>query len=118
MRCDQFVGLNSWASRLVSKKQKVHEIGVRIMPNGKRKRFNRWFRIPLARRVQIGLVPGAFDEYAGSLSRYVFPDGRVYEEFVQATPWSSGPCYFIALKDREGNPIPESLWTDKEIDAA
>lgn len=118
MRCDQFIGLNGWASRLVSKKQKVHEIGVRIMANGKRKRFNRWFRTPLARRVKIGEVPGAFDDIACILNRYIFPDGRIYDEYVQAAPWSSGPCYFLALKDKHGRTIEESLWTDEELNNA
>lgn len=118
MRCDQYIGLNSWASRLVSKKQKIHEIGVRIMSNGKRKRFNRWFRIPVARRVRIGAISGAFDDTVASLNRYIFPDGTVCDEYVQATPWSSGPCYFIALKDKNGKPIRQSLWTANEIDKA
>lgn len=115
MRCDQFIGLNPWATRFVGKKQSVHEIGVRIMPNGKRKRFNRWFRQPIARRTKIGHVKGAFNDIACVLNRYVFPDGRIYDEFVQAAPWSSGPCYFLALKDKHGRKIKESLWTEKEL---
>ena len=46
-------------------------------------------------------------------------DGEVYEEFVQAEPWSSGSCFFLALRDSEsGEAVPKSLWTEKEIERA
>jgi hypothetical protein len=115
MRCDQYVGLNPWASKLVSRKIKVHEVGVRTFPNGRSKRFNRWYRMPLARITKIGKIKGAWNDHVADLHRYTFPDGRVFVEYVQASPWSGGPCYFIALKDRHGRPVPESLWTDDEL---
>ena len=43
--------------------------------------------------------------------------GRVvYREFIQDEPWSSGPHTFLALKDRLGQVVKESLWDDEEID--
>jgi hypothetical protein len=39
----------------------------------------------------------------------------VYEEFVQATPWSGGPCYHIALRDRTGKVVANSLWSEEEL---
>jgi hypothetical protein len=52
------------------------------------------------------------------LSRYTLPTGEVYEEFVQASPWSSGPVFFLALKDADGNEVEGSLWSDEDIDNA
>lgn len=118
MRCDQYIGLNQWAQKLVSRKIKVHETGVRTYPNGRRKRFDRWYRIPAARISKIGTIRGAWTAEVASLHRYVLPNGEIYQEYVQASPWSGGPCYFIALKDKHGNPVPQSLWTDDELCAA
>jgi hypothetical protein len=40
-----------------------------------------------------------------------------YEEREQECPWSSGPCHFFALWDRERDEwVPESLWTEAEIE--
>ena len=60
-------------------------------------------------------VYGMFDEIVYVLQDYF--DGRYkYREYIQAEPWSSGPCIFIALWDIENNiPVKDSLWTDEEI---
>jgi hypothetical protein len=55
------------------------------------------------------------DKY--SLDKYTLPDGRVMFEAVQDEPWSSGPVFFLALQDENGKWIPESLWTEEEIQA-
>ena len=65
---------------------------------------------------RIATIAGAFDDVAGHLFRHTLADGTIYEEYLQANPWSSGPMYFVALKDADGNPVPESLWTDEEMD--
>lgn len=114
MRMDQYIGLNPWASKLVSRKVKVHDVVTRTFPGGKRKSFAVWHKIPVARIQKIGTIPGAWTPSVADLHRYTFPDGRVYEEYVQVTPWSGGPCYFIALKDKNGVPVPKSLWSDDE----
>lgn len=115
MRCDQYIGLNDWARRLVARKEKVREFGVQVFGNGKRKQFARWRRVPMVRTEHAGVIKGAWNPQVAKLHRYTLPTGEVYVEYVQATPWSGGPCYFIALKDSKGNPVPESLWTDEEI---
>lgn len=114
-RSDQFIGLNKRARRLVQRKICVHEQGLRTFANGRTQRFNRWRRIPVARKEVIGVIAGAWIPVVAQLHRYTLPGGRVLEEFVQATPWSSGPCYFLALQDKKGRPVPESLWTEDEM---
>lgn len=53
------------------------------------------------------------------LYRYTFRDGRVLEGYTQAEPWSSGPCTFMALRDAETKePVPETLWSEKDINDA
>lgn len=115
-RSDQYIGLNDWARKLVTRKEKVREHGVRIFANGKKQKFSRWRRMPLVRSEHAGIIRGAWTPEVAKLHRYTLSDGKVYVEFVQAEPWHSGPCYFIALKDRHGNVVPESLWTDEEIE--
>ena len=118
MRCDQFIGLNEWASKRVSGTKTVRERGVRIFADGTRKRFYRTVRIPTARVEVISKLSGAWTDHVADLHRYTMPDGEVYVEYVQAEPWSSGPCYFIALRGADGQPVPESLWTEDDIDNA
>ena len=114
-RSDQYIGLNAWAQRLVTRKVKVREVGVRIFGNGKKQRFSRWRRMPLARVEHAGILHGVWKPDLAKLHRYTLPNGEQYVEYVQASPWSGGPCYFIALKDKHGNPVQESLWTDEEM---
>jgi hypothetical protein len=118
MRCDQYVGLNKWASEKVSRQQSVREVGARILPNGKALPFDRTIKVPVAKIEVIGKITGAWTDHVANLHRYTLPDGRIYEEYVQAEPWSSGPCYFIALKNSKGNVISQSLWTDDELGCA
>lgn len=57
-----------------------------------------------------------FIEEGGHLFRYTLPNKRVFYEYIQADPWSSGPCIFLALKDAKGKPVRESLWPKETID--
>lgn len=115
MRCDQYIGLNEWASRFVNRKQKVRETGVQSFADGTKKNFDRWRRVPVLRREHAGIIRGAWRAEVAKLHRYTLPNGEQYVEYVQAQPWSGGPCYFVALMDRDGKPVPASLWTDDEI---
>lgn len=45
------------------------------------------------------------------LLRFIMDDGNIYETFVQAEPWASGPHTFLAVKRPDGSVIEESLWT-------
>lgn len=115
-RFDQYRGLNDWARKTVLKREKVRITGEMRFQDGRRKRFSRWAKVPTARIKVIGTLKGAWKPKVADLHRYTMPDGKVYVEFLQADPWSSGPVYHIALKDaRTGKPVAESLWTDEEI---
>ncbi len=49
------------------------------------------------------------------LHRYTMPDGKVYEEYIQEIIHSGGPCYFLALRTADGQPVRHTLWTDEEV---
>lgn len=57
---------------------------------------------------------GMFDD-GPELYKYRLKDGRWVFEYVQAVPWSSGPCIFLALQDEAKQPLPQSLWSEDEI---
>lgn len=119
MRFDQYRGLNDWARKTVLKRDKVRIFGEMVFQDGKRKRFSRWARVPAARIQVIGKINGVYKPHVADLHRYSMPDGKVYVEYVQCTPWSGGPVYHLALKDaRTGKPVPQSLWTQDEVDQA
>ena len=118
-RSDHYIGLNEWARRLVLRKQKVREHGVRVFANGRKQEFSRWRRIPVTRVEQVGVIRGVYRAEVAKLHRYTFADGRVYEEFVQAERLSGGPCYFVALKTDKGEGsrvVLKSLWSLEEIE--
>jgi hypothetical protein len=57
---------------------------------------------------------GMYDqEY--NLYQHQLKSGKIAEEFVQADPWSSGPCFFLGLRISDGAEI---LWDQEEIDNA
>lgn len=115
-RFDQYRGLNDWARKNVLKREKVRIVGEMEFQDGRRKRFTRWAKVPAARIKVIGHIVGVWIPHVADLHRYILPGGKVYDEYVQCDPWSSGPVYHIALKDaRSGKPVAESLWTDDEI---
>ena len=60
---------------------------------------------------------GMFDEEY-PLMEYEMRDGSYLYEFVQASPWSSGPVIFLALQDESDVHVSESLWDNEEIDNA
>jgi len=120
IRMDQYIGLNHRAEDLVAGKRILlytkHE--TQIYPDGKTEVLDSKdiYGSDIKREESEEFYEGMFgDKYL--LNKYTFPDGRVYIEFVQAEPWSSGPMFFLALKDAEtGEEIVESLWTEEEID--
>jgi len=118
MRCDQYIGLNEWATEKVLARHAVREVGVRILPSGEEQPFDREVDALVASVEQVGSIEGAWMDVVAPLNRYTLPTGEVFEEFVQAVPWSSGPCYFIALRDEKGHEVPESLWAESDIDNA
>jgi hypothetical protein len=118
MRCDQYYGLNNWAKALVQKTQQVREVGERKFNDGATESFDRLVEITVAKIESIGKIEGAFDPIVSDLHRYTMPNGDVFEEYIQASPWSSGPCYFIALKHPDGSVVKQSLWRRESINRA
>lgn len=90
-RSDQYIGLNDWATEMLASCQ--------------------------AQATPYDKIEGAWNDDVASLHEYTLPDGHVYREYVQTSPWSSGPMYFIALKDMQyDEPVARSLWSDHDID--
>lgn len=93
MRTDQIIGLNERGRRYLIENGS---------PNGEvyRQHPGAWNPVPL-------------QKYSAVTEQGVF----FAREDIQAKPWSSGPCYFIGLRDIDDNWIEETLWTDEEIEA-
>lgn len=118
MRIDQFNGLNKWAKRKVNATKAVREIGAEIASDGTVTPFDRQVRVPIAQKRRYSKQRGAYRLFVGDLHRYTLPTGVVLEEYLQQIIWSGGPCYFIALRDSAGQPVPQSLWTKEQLDRA
>ena len=117
MRTDQYMGLNEWAQNFVRGEQvfAYTERVVRVYPDGRESaQPDRRVSECTVKCTKIGEIAGAWDPVVADLHEYTLPNGRVYREKVQAEPWSSGPCYFVALVDETDAWVPESLWTDEE----
>jgi hypothetical protein len=114
MRTDQIIGLTGAAKIMITKMVDCIERGVRII-EGVEEPFERKIRVDLVKKEPSGAkYSGMFDtEYP--LYKYTLPNGKVYTEYVQHEPWSSGPCFFLALQDKSGKPVRKSLWSDKEM---
>ena len=120
IREDQFPGLNKWAEAFVAGEQKLAYIAKlkKIYPDGREEQApdQEIYASTIKKEEDGRYYTGMFGtEYA--LHQYIFPDGKVYKEYVQEEPWSSGPCFFLALKDEEGRSVAESLWTEDEVDS-
>ncbi len=64
---------------------------------------------------ETGEVTGMFGEPVHMLKRYK-TIGDQFEEYVQADPWSSGPCIYLALRwSNNKKPIEETLWDEATI---
>jgi len=112
---------------------------VRVYPDGHEEpQPDRPVREPSIKRELSGEIwIDPFSDQPWSLNKYTFSDGRVLFERVQAEPWSSGPCVFTALTEypegsreaasfrngtgvlsAKGYFVPESLWSEEDIQAA
>ena len=62
-------------------------------------------------------VEGMFGEIVYNCMFYYEGKKLKYHEYIQAEPWSSGLCIFMALWDDENNcPVLESMWGVEEIE--
>lgn len=120
MRCWQYQGFNNEAQKILDEEIKV---GVKtstfIYEDG---------RVPSEVSVKEDVFekPYITEKYefhnpwydsGCDLLIYRFKDGKILESYVQAEPWSSGPCTFLALRDHvTKEPLVETLWDEKLID--
>lgn len=121
IRMDQWIGLNERAQKLVKGKQVLAwtEQVTRVYPDGRKETLpdRKVFASTVKCEPSGEEVPYAFGDGATfKLDKYTLPNGTVYFERMQAEPWSSGPCYFTALQTEDGKCVPESCWTEREIE--
>lgn len=62
-------------------------------------------------------VEGAWDTRVCDLNRHTLASGRIVIEALQETPWSGGPCYFLALQDEQGFWVGPTTWSEADIEA-
>lgn len=118
MRTDQYMGLSPRARAELARfceEAVVHTII--HFQDGRKQEHQKVQVVPSYQVETIGSIAGTWNDHVANLSRYIFLDGRVWEEFVQAIPWSSGPCYFISVT-QDGDRLPRLDWNDEEIAAA
>lgn len=108
MRCDQFPGLSESAKKFLEtygkKRNKVVTIDGIVVEQ----------KQILSEKIGMDKIIGMY-EMEHKTTAYELQDGSWVHEFVQCEPWSSGPMYFLALKRETGEPIPETYWTEEEI---
>ena len=116
MRCTQIIGLNDKAFQFLEQNQ-VKELVRCNCPDCKTEHIQG----TKSDQYNDARNEGMFDD-GPMLYKYHLKDGSFVYEYVQASPWSSGPCIFLALSmsplNENNNPIIESLWSDEEIENA
>lgn len=114
-RSTQFIGLKQAARELVRGEPvfRYNLTTIKTFPDGRRETERGDVYQSDVKVDRVGFCHGMFNEQI-PLSRFTMGDGRVYQEYVQSTPWSSGPVIFTALKDADDNPIEATLWTEEE----
>lgn len=106
MRCDQHIGLKKEAREWLEKNCQMEK---ELCPHCK------GFLSQSLKSKTYAHYSGMFsDKYP--LDEYVTHHGITMREIVQASPWSSGPVFFICLEDEYGNL--KFQWSEKEIDDA
>lgn len=117
-RFDQHMGLNEWARDFVEGDPVVlyHEESVRTYPDGHKEFVEN--RPIMGSTVSREPSDQCYEGMGGDqypLWRYKFLDGRIFEERVQADPWSSGPMFYLALVEivnGQENWLQNSLWSE------
>lgn len=122
IRMDQHMGLSPEARTMIAGEKVLlyYRTELREMPNGESVKvidrepvYGSSVKCEETPARYVGMF---FDEYP--LYKYILPDGTELFETVQAEPWSSGPCFFLCLRDSDGYIIEESKWSQVEIDNA
>lgn len=116
-QCQKTVrGLNPWARRFVSTREVVGTDYVNsVYIGGRRSSKTSHITEPLVKKEESGeYCVDIFGQYH-SLYKYTLPNGKVYYEVVQNTTLLSGPVVFLALQDKHGEIVPESIWSIEEM---
>ena len=121
MRMTQIIGLSPQANAFLNENQKWIEINCSC-PHC----ISKHVKHPIFESYQDASTAGMFDD-GPALHKYQLKDDTWVYEYIQASPWSSGPCIFIALATvpalnpfhvPAGNEIKETLWSEEEINNA
>lgn len=68
--------------------------------------------------VESNVIYGFINDIEHVCSRYIdmgLDNPRIFEEYLQTSPWSSGPMLFLALRWIDTKqPIEETLWIEDE----
>ena len=123
IRCTQVYGLSDGARALVADMAPVPDAGSfpGMFDEEGQYPLNRWVRQTDAMRAlqaQADRIREDLSAKLAEIGRAAAAEAAVYTEYVQAEPWSSGPCIFTALRGADGEPVAESLWADRAIDVA
>ena len=89
MRTTQFIGLNDRAVKYIEKYSTDRQYGGDTLKD-------------------------MFGNNYYECATFTHKNGRKFEEYLQCSPWSSGPMLFLALRYVSGNPILSSLWISDE----
>ena len=110
IRTTQFMGLSEKAQKFLQ--ENVQSVKTEVPCEcGKGTVMRKaWNQIPTGEKIM-----GMFEEEVHDLSRYFLKDGRIIEEFIQAEPWNSGPCIFLALRDAKTKKV-IGAWPKKAIE--
>ena len=119
MRTDQYIGLSEKAQEWLKKnalpcfvtviKEFPKDPVTKTITSERSQHTELW-------KTEYGMIDTAYGNDF-PLYQYRLKDQRKVVEVVQASPWSSGPCYFLCLVVKGTDEvIPESKWTDEEMD--
>ena len=114
MRCDQFIGLNDEAKTYLEREKVLLSSTFEI--DWTTKEINRIDEYSIDIQ-EYSFITGAWQDEVARLHEYTWPSGEKCREIVQATPWSSGPCYFLCLEIVGGESAGDKLyeWTEKKM---
>lgn len=111
MRCTQIIGLTVQADEFLEKE--VKRTPKIPCPTCKHVTGGDWYQVVYDETT--GVQAGMFDD-GPLLHEYTLKNGETVREVIQASPWSSGPCIFLCLEDKDGKRMFE--WSEKEINNA
>jgi hypothetical protein len=67
---------------------------------------------------ELETIFGMFGEPINKTYLYEDSDGKKFESFIQAEPWSSGPCTFMALRWADTKELINGCyWSEEEINS-